>query len=377
MPRPFVRFSRRSFLAATPVVAFAAGQQTAPAPGLATPGQSASFPYSKTRAVVSVVKGDSRRKNVHDALVAIDDQIAPVLKRKKYVLLKPNGVTAQAPAACTHADAIRGGLDYLAPRFKGPIVIAESPAAGTAWESYEALRYGDLTKEFRSQQVSLVDLNEEQKVEPVTILDENLHLIPIRLISRLMDPDAYVISLPVAKTHLICVVTLSVKNMVLSAPLRVVPKTASKDGKGPAFAVPWNDKWKIHITYRHANYNMMLVAQRMRPHWGATIIDAFRGMERNGPVSGLDVDHRVAVASTDLVAADRVMTEAMGIKPETVGHLVYCWQAGLGQYDPALIDLRGEKIAAVRKEYLLPANIEPLEEWLRPIQDLPTVVPAL
>ena len=67
----------------------------------------------------------------------------------------------------------------------------------------------------------------------------------------------------------------------------------------------------------------------------------------------------------------------MGIKPETVGHLVYCWQAGLGQYDPAMIETRGEKIAAVRKEYLLPANIEPLEEWMRPIQDLPTVVPAL
>jgi hypothetical protein len=112
--------------------------------------------------------------------------------------------------------------------------------------------------------------------------------------------------------------------------------------------VPWNDKWKMHTTYRNANYNMMLVAQRMRPHWGATVIDAFVGMERNGPVSGIDV-----------------------------GHLAYCWQAGLGRLDPALIDVRGWKIAAVRREYLLPANVEPLEEWMRPIRDLPTMVPAL
>ena len=30
--------------------------------------------------------------------------------------------------ACTHADALRGILDYLAPRFKGPVTIAESAA---------------------------------------------------------------------------------------------------------------------------------------------------------------------------------------------------------------------------------------------------------
>lgn len=364
-------------LLTTACAAAGARQAGSTATSAATPGLNSSFPYTKSRAVVSLVQGGSRRKNVYDALLAIDDQIAPVLKRKRYVLLKPNGVTPQAPAACTDADAIRGALDYLAPRFKGPVVIAESPASGVAREVYEALHYTDLVKEFRSQKVSLMDLNEEEKIEPITILDPDLHLIPIRLISRLLDPEAYIISMPRAKTHLICTVTLSVKNMVLSAPLRVIPKGTAADRKGPAFAVPWNDKWKMHTTYRNANYNMMLVAQRMRPHWGATVIDAFVGMERNGPVSGIDVDHKVAVASTDLVAADRVMTEAMGIKPESVGHLVYCAQAGLGQFDPALIDVRGQKIAAVRREYLLPANVEPLEEWMRPIQDLPTIVPAL
>jgi uncharacterized protein (DUF362 family) len=351
--------------------ALSGGQQQAPS------GQPLPFPYSTTRAVVSIVKGDSRRKNVHDALVAIDDQVLPALKRKKYVVIKPNCVTAQAPGACTDADAVRGALDYLAPRFKGPIVVAESSAAGTTREAFEALKYGALTTEFRSQKVSLVDMNEEERHEVINILDPNLHLIPIRLVSRLLDPDAYVLSLPVAKTHLICVVTLSVKNMVLGAPLRQIPPGTVADAKRPAFAVPWNDKWKIHSTYRHANYNMMLVAQKLRPHWGATVIDAFRGMERNGPVSGIDVDHRVAVASTDYVAADRVMAETMGIDPQTIGHLVYCSQAGLGQFDPAKIDLRGEKIAAVRKQYLLPANMEPLEEWMRPINELPTVVPAL
>jgi uncharacterized protein (DUF362 family) len=189
-----------------------------------------------------------------------------------------------------------------------------------------------------------------------------------------MDKDAYVISMPVAKTHLICVVTLGVKNVVLAAPLRIQPKSKVA---GPFFARPENDKWKIHSTFRHCNNNMLLVAQKISPYWGASVVDAFRGMEKNGPVAGLDVEHRIAVASTDYIAADRVMAEAMGINPEWIGHLVYCWQAGIGQFDPAKIDIRGESIASVRKEYQLPSEVERMQEWMRPMEDVPTSVPAL
>jgi len=41
---------------------------------------------------VALIKGENRRKNVYEALVAIDDQIQPVLKTRKYVLIKPNGL---------------------------------------------------------------------------------------------------------------------------------------------------------------------------------------------------------------------------------------------------------------------------------------------
>jgi uncharacterized protein (DUF362 family) len=66
------------------------------------------------------------------------------------------------------------------------------------------------------------------------------------------------------------------------------------------------------------------------------------------------VPHRIAIASTDYIAADRVGVEAMGIDPSWVGALVYCYQAGLGQYDLDKIDVRGTKVADVRRTYLLP-----------------------
>src|SRR5271157_4216864 len=83
------------------------------------------YAYYPGRSTVSLVKGDSRRKNITDALVAIDEQIQPVLKTRKYVVLKPNCVSTVA-LGTTNAEALMGILDYLAPRFKGPVIIAES-----------------------------------------------------------------------------------------------------------------------------------------------------------------------------------------------------------------------------------------------------------
>ncbi len=53
---------------------------------------------------VAVIHGEARRKIVHDALAAIDEQIKPKLAGKKYVVIKPNGLAAENPLASTHPD---------------------------------------------------------------------------------------------------------------------------------------------------------------------------------------------------------------------------------------------------------------------------------
>ncbi|MFB3920717.1 MAG: DUF362 domain-containing protein [Terriglobia bacterium] len=282
------------------------------------------------------------------------------MARKKYVIIKPNNVSTVNPLAATDADAMRGILDYLGPRFKGPVIIAES-SAGETFEGFSNFGYTRLVPEFRSQNVTLVDLNKEAKYETIPIVDFDLHVVPVRLAARLLDPDAFVICSAMPKTHNVTVVTLSVKNMTLGAPLHHAP------GETPH----WNDKRKYHVGVRQTHYNMMLTAQRMAPHWGATLIDGFEGMEGNGPSSGTPVPHRIAVASTDYIAADRVALETMGVNAEWVGYLRYCDQVGIGNYNLDKIDVVGESIAAVRRSYRLHADIERELEWMGPMRDLP------
>jgi len=314
---------------------------------------------SESKSVVALISGGPRRKIVTESLLSIEERILPQLRQKKVVVIKPNLVSTVNPLAATHADALHGILDFLGPRFRGPVIIAES-SAGNTWEGFDNFHYQQVVSEHKTQQVSLVDLNQEGKYRTIPILDADLHVVPVRLAARLLDPDAFVICSAILKTHNTVVATLSVKNMTLGAPLRSAPKTPR-----------WNDKRLYHGGVRQTHYDMLLTAQKMQPFWGAAVIDGFEGMEGNGPSSGLPVPSRIAIASTDYIAADRVGLEVMGINPRWVGYLNYCSQCGLGQYDLAQIEIRGTQPSKVTRKYQLHEDIERELQWMGPMTDLP------
>ena len=114
---------------------------------------------AETRSTVSLVKGESRRKNVTEALTAIDDQIKPFIRKKKYVAIKVNNVSTTNQLAASHADAVHGILDYLQPRYKLPVYLVES-SAGDSLRGFENFKYTDVAKE---RKIELIDLNREAK----------------------------------------------------------------------------------------------------------------------------------------------------------------------------------------------------------------------
>ena len=309
------------------------------------------------RSTVSLVRGESRRKMIHDALLAIDEEIKLKLARKKYVLIKANLTSVTSQLASTHPDAISGVLDYLGPRFKGPIIIAESSSADTM-AGFESFKYADIVSEFKPQRVSLLDFNRDGAYTVVPTIDSDIHITPCRIAARLTDPDAFVISAAIPKTHDSMIMTGAVKNMAMGSALRSAP------GVSPV----WSDKRRIHVRgYAQHTLNMMTVSQRIGPNWALGILDGYEGMEGSGPIRGDAVPHRIAIASTDLIAADRVATECMGIDPNLVGHLQYCAAVGLGNFDASRIDVRGETIAAVKRDYKMHPNFELEQKWKDPL----------
>jgi len=291
-----------------PVVSYAA-------PGSPWVKKGQLFGTTAAPAKVCLVKGNDRRDITYQALKKIEDEILASIGNKK-ILIKPNFVITTRQLAATHVDAVRGILDFLKPHHKKQIIIGESTISreGT-FDGYKNYGYLALEKEYN---VKLVDLN-HQPWQYRYIFGRGHRPTPIRIISTFLDPDLYIISAAKMKTHDRVVTTLSLKNVLLGAPLNDYKK---------------NDKGLMHSIYNFSreavlHYNMFHLAQEIYPDLG--VIDGFEAMEGNGPTGGTPVDARIALASLDPLAMDTLATKLMGFEPSKIMYLTSMAEAGMGQ----------------------------------------------
>ena len=308
---------------------------------------------------VALTAGQDRADNVFRGLKAFQKEIARAIGNRR-VVIKPNNVSTEVQLCATHADCLEGTLEFLKSIGKlRNAVIAESAANGPTMGGFEAYHYNQLADKYS---VKLVDLDQEE-IERLYVFDEkDFRPHPVRAARLLLDPNSFVISAAKMKTHDRVVATLSLKNIIVGAPIKDAGFRWGGGGKAGAKT----DKPLIHGSgFRAINYNLFALARQLHPH--LSIIDGFDGMEGNGPVGGTAVDHKVAVTSLDWLAADRVALELMGIDYAKVGYLNFCAQAGLGQGDLSRIQIVDQALAAHIKQYKLADNIEQQLVWMKPI----------
>lgn len=294
---------------------------------------------------VALIKGNERYSNIYDALKMLEQDIKKGIGNRQ-VVIKPNMVVTDNQLAATHVDAVTAILDLLKPIYEKQVIIAESPADGPAKRGYDNYGYYKLQKKYNLKFMEL----DEDKRSTFFILDKNLQPMPIVISSMMMDPNIYLISSAVMKTHDVVVATLSLKNILMGAPLKINGKHYKRD---------------VHQGIKQINFTFFLMTQRMKPD--LAVIDGFQGMEGNGPVNGTSADVRVAVASTDFLAADRIAVEVMGIDFAKIGYLNYCANANLGIADLNRIQVLGQKIDNCRKKFKLHQNIQQQYQWMNKI----------
>lgn len=308
---------------------------------------------------VAITTGDNRADMAFRALQPFSKQIAQAIGKKR-VVLKPNNVSIDIPLCATHADTLEGILEFMKSIGKlNQCIIAESAAGGPTMDGFSNYGYLKLLNKYP---VKLVDLDSE-KIEKIYVFDEkDFKPHAVRMSGILLDKDSYIVSVARMKTHDRVVATLSLKNIVLGAPVKDIGFSWSPSRKPGTV----NDKPIVHGSgYRGLNYNLFALSGQLHPH--LAVIDGFEGMEGNGPNRGTPVDHRVCVASTDWLAADRVGIELMGIDFSKVGYLNYCAQTGRGTADLSKIKIIGEPIASHIKPYKLSDNIEKQLVWMNAV----------
>ncbi len=336
--------NRRNFLR-TSVLGGVAASVAGPLSAFASFDEQAQLP-----ARVALTTGDNRADMAFRALQPFSKQIRQAIGNRR-VVLKPNNVSTEIPLCATHVDTLEGILEFLRSiRKLDNVIIAESAANGPTFDGFSNYGYFQLATKYP---VKFVDLDQEG-YKILHVFDEkDFRPHPVRFSRILLDPDSYIVSVARMKTHDLVIATLSLKNIVLGAPV----KDAGFTFRGNRREGAKSDKPIVHGSgVRGINYNLYDFASILHPH--LAVIDGFEGMEGNGPTRGTPVDHRVCVAGADWLAADRVAVELMGIDFSIVGYLNYCAQTGLGIADLGKIEIVGESIGNHIKRYKLHDNIE-------------------
>ena len=291
------------------------------------------------RVRVGLARGGDRRENVYQSLELVREDIEA--KVADQVLLKPNFLSNKNQLASTHPDAIRGVIDFLQSTSTPPkqIIVAEGGNEDFSGETFANFGYPALQNEY-SVPIRLVDINAEKEWEETTIYMAGGVESIVRMPKIVLECPC-TISVAVAKTHDVCVVTLAQKNMIMG--------TLHKDDRIKMHGYPSHAERILPSEAQVLNVNLIRLAQYLKPDIG--IIDGTEGLQGNGPGGTDVVELAAAAASVDVFAADSVMAKAMGFEPRELGLLHYADSLGYGVGDLARIEVLGTPIVDVAKAF--------------------------
>jgi len=306
------------------------------------------------KATVGLVHGADRRSGVYQALDLVRADVEAKLHRQ--ALIKPNLLSSTNQLASTHADAIRGVLDFLMSAAHPPdeVIIAEGANEKYSGEAFTNFAYAPILSEYDIP-IRLVDLHQEAEWVETTAVLTNGSEISVRMSKLVLDCPC-TISLALAKTHDTCVVTLALKNMIMGV--------LHKADRVYMHGVRSHAERELPADAQAININLIRLARYLAPD--IAVIDGTRGLQGNGPGGDNAVDFRTVAASTDVIAADAVMTKAMGFEPLALAIPTYAQTAGLGIADLDQIDIVGAHLADVITSFLPHEKTAQQMEWAAP-----------
>jgi uncharacterized protein (DUF362 family) len=314
---------------------------------------------------VAAIRGDDLPTMTREALEALG-AIGKIINGGETVFIKPNMVTLPWSSAGRNPF-------HLGECTKPEIVITVAEECLRAGAKEVIIGDGSQMPEFDwSRAVTLDGLTNlaaeaerlsEQYAGTVTLacleidtpewieVPTGISLGKVRISSLVTEADR-VISIPVAKTHILARLTLSMKNFIGIIPLVQYGWEDSPDYTRA-------DLHENDYTPEAVNRLTFDLANAVKPD--LAIVDFSIGMEGNGPTTtwgGVTVDMKdklgswLLLASTDPVAADataaRVMNHDRTFADEILGT---AFEMGLGETREEAIELIGERLDDIRAQW--------------------------
>ncbi len=254
---------------------------------------------------ISIVKGEDRKENIKKAISLIEDDINKTIKNKKIkqLFIKINAIDSNFPLACTHIDALDAVLSIFYGKFD-EIIVGDNSFVFTKEKGglyrrilnkFPEVKLSDLT-EFETENIKFKKLNGTISIGRVSLLPRK----------------AFTISLALPKTHDTFVYTGCLKNM-----FGCVIKN-----RGDLHALKLYERMFLNKYVRGNKLkwdNLVGVIKKTKPD--LCILDAYEGMENEGPLFGTKIYLGIAMCSLDGIALDKLASKICGL--ESVPYLYY------------------------------------------------------
>ena len=305
--------------------------------------------------VVSVVKiRDGKTADAVREAVSLIGGIGQILADKTRVMLKPNLVSSD-PRCTTKPEIIRALAELMIESGK-EVCIGEGSAAAPGFNLKNNIQYRTKKVEILDpmQQYIFDQLGYTSLAKSLDIPLINLHsgdLVEVEVPNGLMFDKITVhrsvaetdllCSVPIMKTHVLATVTLGMKNLIGLYPGSIYYSVRSFLHDRAA------ERGSEGIAYEIID---MVRASKM----GLTVIDASTAMEGDGPSDGQLVDMDLIIAGTNPLATDLIGAAIMGFETHEIPTFDWAVKSGMKPATLEEIEVRGEKIEAVRRNFVKP-----------------------
>ena len=281
------------------------------------------------KSIVSIVKGDDVEKMVHELLTPLGG-VGSLIRPKSTVVIKPNAGHA-APAETsvnTNPELVAAVIREIRKAEPKEIILAEASAIGC--DTMECLEASGILKAAEEAGADrIIDIKGDKDLLNIPIRDARSDLTRIRLPRFLVEAE-HIVNLPIFKSHCSMVFTCALKNLK-----GVVQDKAHYQMHQTDLAEAMMDLWSVI----KADLN---------------IADLIRPAEGFGPHSTVPTDFGCLVAGKDPVAVDATACRMVGLDIDQVAYFKPARDRGLGFFDEAMIEVRGERIEDVLKPLWLP-----------------------
>jgi len=284
----------------------------------------------KQKSDVAVVKGADPAQMVHEAIRLIGG-MKGIVKKGDTVLIKPSICLPMPPEEgdSTNPEVVATLIELAIKAGASKVSVGES----SCWGLYtpDSFEISGIAESSRNAGAELSSFDEEDRVE---VEIPNGILLRKASIPKIVTEVDVIINVPKMKNNFVTMVTLGIKNFL-------------------ALLTP-DDRYDIHrgVNGVELSYALVDLLKVVKPK--LTLIDGIIAMQGFGPHTGDLIGMDLIIAGKDVVSVDAVASEIMGYQAMEIPTTQIASKQNLGVGELSNIEIRGQKIEDVRKDFRRP-----------------------